>query len=102
MKKKFGKHKGSFYDQDSCEIDLNSVQLPNDRTGSPYPFPPIKIAVSSTEEGIIFSIKGESATLFALFHMPLLIAQFVKQIPENIENCYSTPGAKIKQKSKEK
>ena len=102
MKKKFGKHKGSFYDQDSCEIDLNSVQLPNDRTGSPYPFPPIKIAVSSTEEGIIFSIKGESATLFALFHMPLLIAQFVKQIPENIENCYSTPGAKTKQKSKEK
>ena len=98
LKKKFGKVEGSFYDPDSCEIPLNCVQLPNDRTGLPHKFPPIKILVSSTIEGINFEIKGQSAILFVLFHMKPIIVQFLKQIPEPIEDCYSTPGAALKRK----
>lgn len=99
LKKKFGKSDGSFFDPDSCEIPLNFVQLPNDRTGLPHKFPPIKILVSSTTEGISFKIKGQSAILFALFYMKPIIVQFVKQIPGRIEDCYSTPGAALRHKS---
>ena len=99
LKKKFGKLQGSIFDPDSCEIPLNFVQLPNDRSGLPHKFPPIKILVSSTTEGINFEIKGQSSILFALFHLKSIIVQFVKQIPGRIEDCYSTPGAALKDKS---
>ena len=102
LKKKFGKNEGCVFDTDSCKIPLNFVQLPNDRTGLPHKFPPIKILGSSIVEGIGFTRKGESAILFVMFHMPTIIVQFMKQIPEKIENCYSTPGASSKQSLEDK
>ena len=101
LKKKFGeKNKGCVFDTDSCEIPLNFIQLPMIelvcRINS------LKILGSSTVEGTGFTIKGESAILFVLFHMPTIIVQFMKQIPEKIENCYSTPGATSKQSLEDK
>ena len=92
LNKKFGKNEGTIFEPDHCEIPLNYVRLPNDRTGLPHNFPPVKIFATSTLEGFKFEIKGESAILFVLFHMKQIITQFVKQIPVPIEDCYTTPA----------
>ena len=60
LKKKYGKQDGALFEENHCEIPLNFIKLPNDRTGSPHQFPPIKIKVTSSIDGLKFEIMGES------------------------------------------
>ena len=93
LKKKFGKIIGCSFERNNCEVVLDCLTLPNDRSGSAHKFPPVKIKVNSTINNLIFEFGGESACLFVLFHLKSIIQTFLKQLPEKIEKCYKSPKA---------
>ena len=100
LKKKYGKNNGSVFGQDWCEITFFSILLPNDRSG--YQYPSMKIKVTSEIPHLKFEINGDSGCIFVLFHLKQLLATFVKNLPEKVENCYISPKAyKIKPRRKE-
>ena len=92
LKNKFGKYEGAIFENTFCEINFDFVQLPNDRSGLPKKFPPIKLSLVSTVESLKCEIKGESGIIFALFHMKSLLTQFVNKIPGLICDSYATPN----------
>ena len=92
LKKKFGKNEGARFELNDCEIVLEYLTLPNDRTGLPHKFPPLKIKLSSTINHLKFEIGGESSCLFVLFYLKSILQSFLKQLPEEVEKCYRRIG----------
>ena len=91
LKKKFGRNEGSLFELNDCQIVLDYLTLPNDRSGLPHKFPPLKMILTSTIDHLKFDISGESACLFYLFYFKTIIQSFLKQLPEEVENCYKSP-----------
>jgi hypothetical protein len=91
LKKKYGKNEGCSFELTDCEIVLTHVTLPNDRSGLPHKFPPLKIKIHSTINHVKFDLCGESAVLFVLFYLKTILQSFLKQLPEQIEQCYTSP-----------
>ena len=73
LKKKYGKNEGCSFELNDCEIVLTHVTLPNDRSGLPHKFPPLKIKIHSTINHVKFDLCGESAVLFVLFYLKTIL-----------------------------
>ena len=94
LKKRFGKTEGSEFELNECQVVMTHVTLPNDRSGLPQRFPPLKMKVHSTVKHLQFEIFGESSVLFALFCLKTILQSYIKQLPEKIEDCYKSPANK--------
>ena len=91
LKKRYGKTEGSEFETNECLVVMTHVTLPNDRSGLPHKFPPLKMKILSTVNHLQFEIFGESSVLFALFCLKTILQSYLKQLPEKIEHCYKSP-----------
>ena len=91
LKKKYGKQVGSHFERNECEITVDPITLPNDRSGLPCKFPSMKMIVTSSVPYLKFELYGNSGCVFVLFHLKKIIQTFVSKLPEKIEMCYSSP-----------
>ena len=90
LKKRYGKTEGSEFETNECLVVMTHVTLPNDRSGLPHKFPPLKMKILSTVNHLQFEIFGESSVLFALFCLKTILQSYLKQLPEKIEHCYKS------------
>ena len=91
FKNKYGKQIGSQFQRNECEVIVDPVTLPNDRSGLPCNYPVLKIKISSSISYLKFELFGDSGCIFVFFYLKKIIETFLKKLPEKIENCYSPP-----------
>ena len=91
FKKKYGKQIGSQFQRNECEVIVDPLTLPNDRSGLPSNFPALKIKISSSISYLKFELFGDSGCIFVFFYLKKIIEIFLQKLPEKIENCYSSP-----------
>ena len=94
FKTKYGKQIGSQFQRNECEVIVDPVTLPNDRSGLPSNFPALKIKISSSISYLKFELFGDSGCIFVFFYLKKIIETFLKKLPEKIEECYSSPNNK--------
>ena len=95
LKKRFGKSEGCEFELNECQVVMTHVTLPNDRSGLPHKFPPLKMKIYSSVKHLKFEIYGESSVLFALFCLKTILQSYLKQLPETIEQCYKSPNDNV-------
>ena len=91
FKKKYGKQIGSQFQRNECEVIVDPLTLPNDRSGLPSNFPALKIKISSSISYLKFELFGDSGCIFVFFYLKKIIENFLQKLPEKLENCYSSP-----------
>ena len=94
LKNKYGKTVGSHFERNECEITVDPMKLPSDRSGIPCKFPPMKMKVASSVQYIKFEFFGSSGCIFVFFYLKKIIENFLKNLPEKIEKLYSSPNSK--------
>ena len=96
FKKKYGKQIGSQFQRNECEVTVDPVTLPRDRSGLPPQFPALKIKISSNTSHLKFELFGDSGCIFVFFYLKKIVETFIKKLPEKIDNCYTSPKNKNK------
>ena len=93
LKKKYGKMDGSRFEKNECEILFPYLTLPNDRSGIKQRFPAMKFKLTSSVPHLKFEIFVNSGCIYVFFYLKRFIETFLKNLPEEIDKCYRSPGS---------
>ena len=92
LKKKYGKTEGSKFEKNECEILLTFLTVPNDRSGIQQRFPAMKLKVTSSVPHLKLEIFGNSGCIYVFFYLKKIIETFLKNLPEDVDECYRSPS----------
>ena len=59
LKKRFGKSEGCEFELNECQVVMTHVTLPNDRSGLPHKFPPLKMKSTQHMKTIMSKLQAD-------------------------------------------